>query len=342
VCRAGSGDVCDPDEKCTGTAKDTCPADVVKDATTVCNAKNGVCDIEEKCTGTAKQTCPMDKVEPSTTVCRSVAGACDKEEKCDGTAKTTCPTDLFLPQGTTCMVTKECDGQGGADTNCVAPTLPVAGAKLWLDGSNAGSITKDANDLVSQWNDLSGNGLHATLGGNKPKWFANQLNGKSTIKFDGNGVRLKTANTSIATSMTAFVVVRYNTLYDWGSIANQAHDTYWSIRRMNNTDRLNFHIQNINGGPDVTIPSAFTRVTCVQDGGNSTTIYTAGETETVNSNPMTDPGANTEPITIGIAQAKDSESCGCDIAEFILYPSALNGADRTSVETYLKNKWGTN
>ena len=42
-------------------------------------------------------------------------------------------------------------------------------AALWLDASDPLSITKDSNGLVSQWNDKSGNGHHATQSTEQPK-----------------------------------------------------------------------------------------------------------------------------------------------------------------------------
>ena len=55
-------------------------------------------------------------------------------------------------------------------------------AALWLDASDPSSITKDSNGLVSQWNDKSGNGHHATQSttDNQPTTTA------GTITFDGN------------------------------------------------------------------------------------------------------------------------------------------------------------
>jgi len=53
---------------------------------------------------------------------------------------------------------------------------------LWLDASDPSSITKDSNDLVSQWNDKSGNGHHATQStpANQPTFDTDQINGGSS------------------------------------------------------------------------------------------------------------------------------------------------------------------
>ena len=50
---------------------------------------------------------------------------------------------------------------------------------LWLDASDETTITKDSNDLVSQWNDKSGNGHHATQStpANQPTFDTDQING---------------------------------------------------------------------------------------------------------------------------------------------------------------------
>ena len=102
VCRVGSGDACDPDEKCDGTSKD-CPQDVVKPPTFVCRTGSGdACDPDEKCTGTARQPCPPDVVQPPTFVCRLAAGLCDVAETCSGIARQTCPPDGVKTIGTLC------------------------------------------------------------------------------------------------------------------------------------------------------------------------------------------------------------------------------------------------
>src|SRR5206468_6094786 len=52
TCRAGSGDLCDPDEVCTGTSA-SCPTDVLKSSSYVCRAAGGECAMAENCPGMA-------------------------------------------------------------------------------------------------------------------------------------------------------------------------------------------------------------------------------------------------------------------------------------------------
>ena len=62
---------------------------------------------------------------------------------------------------------------GGLAATSVSATWTPAdltnGAELWLDATDADTITKDASNLVSQWNDKSGNGViwHRLVMGNQ-------------------------------------------------------------------------------------------------------------------------------------------------------------------------------
>src|SRR6266516_3062287 len=138
TCRAGSGDLCDPDEVCTGTST-SCPTDVFKSSSFVCRAAGGECDVAENCPGTAGGACPVDAKKTSGTTCtsdgnpctldqcdgtnvtcqhpagnagatcRAVAGPCDVAEICTGTS-TTCAANGFLSASTVCRTaTNECD-----------------------------------------------------------------------------------------------------------------------------------------------------------------------------------------------------------------------------------------
>ena len=56
---------------------------------------------------------------------------------------------------------------------------PTSSSLLWLDASDETTITKDGNGLVSQWNDKSGNGNHATQSNSssQPTFDTDHING---------------------------------------------------------------------------------------------------------------------------------------------------------------------
>ncbi|HEV7731323.1 MAG TPA: hypothetical protein VGR62_04135, partial [Candidatus Binatia bacterium] len=104
TCRTGSGDLCDPDETCTGIADQACPADVVSSPSTVCRTGSGdLCDPDETCTGNVGDACPADTVSSGGTVCRAGSGdLCDPQEVCSGSVGDPCPGDIVTPGGTIC------------------------------------------------------------------------------------------------------------------------------------------------------------------------------------------------------------------------------------------------
>jgi len=65
----------------------------------------------------------------------------------------------------------------------------ISGLKLWLDVANRSSLTFNGS-AVSQVNDLSGNGFHATqdTGNNQPAYQATGANGKPTLYFNTSSI----------------------------------------------------------------------------------------------------------------------------------------------------------
>jgi hypothetical protein len=132
-CRTGSGDICDPDESCTGTSLD-CPADVIASASTICNPGSGdVCDPDESCTGVAGEACPSDSVASASTICNPGSGdICDPDESCTGTAGEACPSDTVASASTICNPGSGdiCDPDesctGTADEACPSDTVASA------------------------------------------------------------------------------------------------------------------------------------------------------------------------------------------------------------------------
>ena len=85
TCRAGSGDICDPDEVCDGMSID-CPSNEFAPPTTICRTGSGdICDPDEFCTGVAGAACPGDFLAPPSTPCGDdTANVCTDPDTCDG------------------------------------------------------------------------------------------------------------------------------------------------------------------------------------------------------------------------------------------------------------------
>jgi MYXO-CTERM domain-containing protein len=146
ICRESAG-VCDVVETCDGTGY--CPGDAFKGLDVVCNAGSGdICDPDEYCTGSSAD-CPQDSFEQTTTVCRSGSGdVCDPDETCPGVADATCPVDVFETDDTPCAADSDgCTLDTCQSGECVAGAAPDCSGED--DQCNTGVCSSTGNDSYS-------------------------------------------------------------------------------------------------------------------------------------------------------------------------------------------------
>jgi len=98
------------------------------------------------------------------------------------------------------------------------PQAVFGGALLFrLDASNTGSLTLSGAD-VTQWNDISGNGLNAASAGNPPAYSATALGGKPGVTFNGSTQSLNLSSVaSFPTSTNACTVIAITSLLTAGN-----------------------------------------------------------------------------------------------------------------------------
>src|SRR5262249_53088090 len=129
ICRPGSGDMCDPTERCQGIPGMACPPDVVANPSTVCRTGSGdMCDPDEHCTAIPTQPCPNDVVQPDGPDRRRAGVSCAVLEDCPGGAAQTHPANAFASSTTPCNQDNDvctidhCNGSGscvfGSNMNC--------------------------------------------------------------------------------------------------------------------------------------------------------------------------------------------------------------------------------
>src|SRR5262249_18674418 len=85
--------------------------------------------------------------------------------------------------------------------------VPLAGLQIWVK-ADAG-VVKDSNNLVSQWQDQSGqaNTLVQPTLTSEPAWVANAVNGLPALHFDGSSDFLTFTN-RLTNVRTVFWVIR--------------------------------------------------------------------------------------------------------------------------------------
>lgn len=215
-----------------------------------------------------------------------------------------------------------------------APT-DIAGCQLWLDADDAATFTYSSGVVVSQWDDKSGNGRHVSQGtvANQPSRNGTQ-NGRTTVVFDGTNDVLAGANQSAQASQTWFFVMQ-----DTGTQFQSGQFCRWgNIRFDRNNDAsetLTFSkIGVVNHATGQAIGSAW-NVWTWSIATNVMTLYKDGASlYTSGSNAI---NTSSAAFTVGAA----SSYFRGEMAEVIVYSTALSGTDRQAVEDYLSAKWGT-
>ena len=215
---------------------------------------------------------------------------------------------------------------------------PTAGLKLWLDASDSTTITKDGSNLVSAWNDKSGQLNHVTqaTATNQPLWVDAVHNGLPTIRFDGVDNKMSRSSWTggaLTQPSTIFIVCTINT----GAGSDAIYDGDQTANR---------HLLQIVGSASYQIgagsfPSFGTPNSAF---AQFNTLYntTASHFRRNKSDIATaqDVGTNTlDGIRLG-ANDTGTNFALVDISEMLIYNADVSDTDRDLIEDYLATKWG--
>jgi len=226
----------------------------------------------------------------------------------------------------------------------------IAGCELWLDAeqgvySDAGTTLAVNNDAVYQWNDQSGNSNHVTqvTSGSRPTLKTTGINSKNSIEFAEP--EFMDSSTPVVSAPNTIFAVHVMTASDvwgsaiWDSDANVRHNFFWNASGSPDS----FRAAAVNN-EDTTVGSGnrFDQfITAVTYNGASSSIFMNGADV---GDGSVDLGSNNlDGITLGTLRAGlggGNYYLNGQIAEVIVYDSALSTTDRETVETYLADKWG--
>lgn len=238
------------------------------------------------------------------------------------------------------------------DASCVLYTLPTQGIATWLDAGDLTAIGQGAP--VATWPDRSGAGGDAAQGsaGLQPTLQLDQLNGHPTVRFDGSNDRLDLASNLFANAnypLSVFVVLRttdtsahvlgtgsssagYLTSYGGGlTIVGglptlKANSASSGLRLSANASISNGAARVVAAIAGATSSDLFVNGARVGEGGGTPNAHgysrsSLGASDGSRSNASRDPFAG-------------------DIAEVIVYHSALDPIERMGIEQYLGSKYG--
>jgi hypothetical protein len=205
----------------------------------------------------------------------------------------------------------------------------------------ADDVVDAGGGAISQWNDRSGNGRHATqaTGSRRPTLVASvsALRNQPALSFDGNDALLTAAFTLPRECTVLFVL---GSLTSRGMICEHGFATNWYVYSLGNAA---FYCQSHN-----TIQSPAT--TWAQANQQGSAVYTRTAFATLRGNRVdlvptstagSPPGAaNTSAIlTLGNREDLTLPHNG-QIAEICVYSRALSASEVARIEGYLLQRYG--
>jgi hypothetical protein len=209
----------------------------------------------------------------------------------------------------------------------------------WLDATNInGDGTSPSNGTkIDSWIDLTGAATNATelTPANQPTIEYSAQNGLPAVRFNDHAVGLQgTFTRSVGTDLT-FIVV--------GQFDNGSNDKCLFEFKGPGSER-GFFIDRRYASNNVyspTLAKGSFQLWRIEDNGSTAAVTENTETELFNGATLfgTD-FTGTGTYVLGDDATGGNRMVGY-IAEFLVFDKALSPAEISTLETYLKNKWGT-
>lgn len=209
---------------------------------------------------------------------------------------------------------------------------------VWQDSARTTSATADT-DPVGAWDDASGNGNHLTQGtsANRPTLQTAELNGKAVVRGDGTNDTLGVLSIGTFTDATIGILFKSATASRWpmsfqGGALGIQHEGATNVRfRGWNVDTTGAN--NVT----VTVTANWRWVLFKVVSGGTGTCYVDGVSRYTFS--------PTSTLTFGrfglFSRDDPTEYLNGDIAEAVVYDSAISDADRGNLDGYISAKWAT-
>lgn len=233
-----------------------------------------------------------------------------------------------------------------------------SGNVLWLDASDDTTIIKDGSNLVSQWDDKSGQGNNATQGTGveQPVYGSNTINGRNVLTFDDTNSEnmlissfgsFMSGSDKVCTVFTVFKHRETASQYMWGfgrstndapiyAAQISSSQTYKPQKRDDASS-----IKTPEGSTAITTGTAYIAAQVIDSTGTDVDVYING-TQDIAAGDI-DVGTTTiDEFMVGgvpFASAPFLPWNG-DIGEIIIYNRSLSTEEITQVNNYLSNKWG--
>jgi len=256
-----------------------------------------------------------------------------------------------LPAG----ITQTLKPGGGFISSLAFNPSDLSGLAAWWDASDSDNVVLNGSN-VSEWLDTSGNGRDLTqaVTGSQPEYDAVQINGLSTITFDGideflqrNAFLINLVTYSLFYIIKAPAQVGPTIIGE--SRSNTATlDTFFQIKENIGapTDGLRLFFRNddnviqTNADGTISLYDDNVHIGGHTDTGGTYRQYVDGAGDIVQSYTRTGPFFS-DIFCVGAVFFNSSPVAFLDgdIGEIVIYDRVLNDAEREQVTIYLTNKW---
>lgn len=233
----------------------------------------------------------------------------------------------------------------------------ISGLVLWLDASNAGTITVDGADNVGQWSDGSGAGRHLTQADTlrKPKYIANVFGSLPAVRTDGGDDIMETATTAASEfygsgtqGFTAIYAGRRQaetgrTFSFWHAAADQR---FWFDRDIPASSTSDGHLRTpvsadyITAAPYNGITSGINTYRWTSGNAWSLRRCIAGVATSWNGGVVSGSMTTAGKFAIGSDGVRGNVPGPFNFAELAWYSRELTNTETGYLETYLGGKWG--
>lgn len=244
-------------------------------------------------------------------------------------------------------------------------TPPQSGLGLWLDASDPLTVTTSSGK-ITQWSDKSGQGRHfaQATDAKRPNYEATGFNGMGCMVIPPNSTRCLTRLANLmgtlasSTTVSMFFVTEssytadathpesvvlcnlFDEAYNWDGIGR------FAVSHFKNSTTKKLQLLATSSlrsilGPDTAIATKYVNGV-VYGGSNVTSYLSVNGSVTSFTDPMTLPssqGSATSAFILGDARSAGTYFSCAKIAEVIMYDRAVTVSERTSIETYLMNKY---
>lgn len=228
----------------------------------------------------------------------------------------------------------------------------ISGLGMWLDASQASSLTLNGN-TVSEWRDLSGNlrNFAQASAASQPNATTRTQNGRTALDFTGSqflsgnaaalGIARNVGGLSVIAVCKLDAVATDRSIFTASIAATAAARAYIGT---GTTIRAGGRRADANTFASAASASATTApaiLSAVFDYANSDLfLFINGAQAASTLSFQTDgttPDTNSNQVTVGTSGTEQFDGFLC---ELIVYSRAITSNERAAVNLYLSNKWG--